>query len=531
MRQIISFISIILLLFICLLFATKTFASSFTITNFTFNHLTKEYFFNYSGYTGGDISTESVAFGDVATGSYTWQFNHEPANCTGGSSGSGTCSGIANYSSGIFSCVNTVWIQIYGYNNDVADYIAGLINPDPECSELNPTPTPTTIPIHNLNVPSLLQTANPWQAQVYDGANYWSPSAKTINYWGCALTSYTMILKYFNINKLPDGTSLDPGTLNTWLKNNHGYIDGKNSGYVNPLAIASLSKKAKQINNISSYDALEYSRLGGNNVNALTSDLENNIPAILEEPGHYIVAKGISGNTFNINDPYYHNRTDLTSYGNTFLSMGQLTPSNTDLSYILISGNQDMEFNLTNSNSNSVGDRFLQTPLVNDSTNQPGGIALQMLLLQKPTDSNYKLHLTTTNSGEKNINIFFYDKDGNVNEQSITFFLNTSSEQIVDINFDTDNLGSSKSTRIVTFDTLINDLKEAKNLNMINNLFNPLLTLANTAQKNYERNLNLITKTQLKAMKVILNAGRKFLIKPDAYQILIYDVNYLEKNI
>ena len=85
-------------------------------------------------------------------------------------------------------------------------------------------------------------------SQTYDGANYWSPLAKTIKNWGCALTTYAMVLNYFGINKLPDGAILDPGSLNNWLKKNNGYIDGKNTGYLNPLALSSLSKQAKKIN-------------------------------------------------------------------------------------------------------------------------------------------------------------------------------------------------------------------------------------------------------------------------------------------
>jgi len=43
------------------------------------------------------------------------------------------------------------------------------------------------------------------------------------------------------------------------LKNRpDGYLDGVNSGYMNPLAITRLSEDARAINNITAFDGLEY---------------------------------------------------------------------------------------------------------------------------------------------------------------------------------------------------------------------------------------------------------------------------------
>src|SRR6185437_6762886 len=167
---------------------------------------------------------------------------------------------------------------------------------------------------------------------------------------------------------------LNPGSLNTWLNNQpDGYVG---TGWVNWLALSRLSKLTATINNITSFDALEYHRTPGTNITQLTSDLNNNIPDILEEPGHFIVGKGINGNTFDINDPYYNlDNLDNTKYHNSFLSLGRYVPALTDLSYIMLTSDPDVTLTVKDSHGNIVGSSFIQSSIidpVNDiSTNSP----------------------------------------------------------------------------------------------------------------------------------------------------------------
>ena len=311
-----------------------------------------------------------------------------------------------------------------------------------------------------LPVPTLLQTSNPWQNQTYDGANFWSPSATTIKSWGCTITSYAMILNYFGIYKLPNGNTLNPGTLNTWLKSNNGYIDGKTSGFVNPAAISVLSKKAKKINNITDFDALEYSRISGsNNVNALTDSINNGIPAILDVGGHFVVATGINGNTFDINDPYYLDKTSLTSYPNGFNYLGKLTPSNTDISYVLITGNKNLHFSLKDSIGNSIGQDYLQESLIDDETNQPKGSPMQILLAPKPSSGVYDLNITG-NNGEKKIQIYLYDKDGNLKLMKESINIKNNKPQNINIYFDKNNIKNSKINREKNENELEDEIKD-----------------------------------------------------------------------
>ncbi|HEX8966146.1 MAG TPA: C39 family peptidase, partial [Patescibacteria group bacterium] len=209
----------------------------------------------------------------------------------------------------------------------------------------SPTPTPTPTPSEiNLNVPLIKQSDDPWQSQEYDTAHLWNSISTTIHDWGCALTSAVMALQYNGITKMPDNTPLDPASLNAWLKSQpDGYIG---NGLVNWLAIPRLTRLAKLSFNNPDFtsDALEYKRIQGNSNESIAADLKNGLPDILEEPGHFIIAKGTQGSTFTINDPYYDRSLLTDTYNNSFLHAGKFVPSHTDLSYLMFTGSQSLSF-------------------------------------------------------------------------------------------------------------------------------------------------------------------------------------------
>lgn len=271
----------------------------------------------------------------------------------------------------------------------------------------------------DLNVPNLKQTSDPWQSQEYDSASLWSPENTTINRWGCALTSAAMILQYHGITKLIDGTGLDPGSLNTWLiSQTDGYVG---TGWINWLAISRLSKLAKTINNITAFDALEYTRVNSADKTQLTTDLKSSRPDILEEPGHFVVAKGISGNTFNINDPFY-DRSDLNDgYSNTFLSLGRYVPSLTNLSYLMFTLDPSVEMIITNPTGQKTGNNgttnyneisgasyYTQNSLVNHVTNQTNS-PIKIFMIPKPSDGTYTISVATTSSTPKGFSLKIYE--------------------------------------------------------------------------------------------------------------------------
>lgn len=515
LRSTINSLLFLLIILSFLFTTTKTFASSFTITNFTMDHVTRTYSFDYSGYVGGDISTESVNFGDIAAGSYAWQLNHEPANCTGGSTGFGTCSGTANYSFGTFSCTNPVWIGIYGYHTNPENYVTGLTNPDPSCF----SPTEDI----NLNVPLLKQTDSIWGGQEYDSANKWSPNP-TISAWGCALTSTAMVFNYHGIEKLPDGTTLDPGSLNTWLKKQKdGYV-GK--GLVNWLALSRLSKLAINTNNITTFDALEFKKKISSDKTLVKADLKNQIPDILGEPGHFIVARGIENDIITINDPAYNRNLLTEGYNNTFNSINKFSPSFTDLSYIMLTIDPNIDIALKDSNGTEVGESFIEEPISSfyDNT-ETNGDPLKIVYFEKPPADNYEIFLSSQIDTDYQLGIYLYDIDGEVFTKIKKGNLLENENSIIPIIF---NPQINFYPKKISFGKMRSHLNKSYREGKISNysVFETLSTYFNQAFDYKKQKREDLSLESLKMFENVLYEMKEYILD-DAFNTLFYDVNYL----
>ncbi|MEM4270855.1 MAG: hypothetical protein QXO70_02040, partial [Candidatus Pacearchaeota archaeon] len=119
---------------------------------------------------------------------------------------------------------------------------------------------------------------------------------------------------------------------------------------------------------------------------------------------------------------------------------------------------------------------------------------------------------------------------------NFTGFIGQNTKEIIDINFNRQNSDNSSAEKIVTFQGLIEDINEAKFLNLINkSAANSLLAIAKNAKKQYENDRRKIAITQLNTLKKLLNSYNKIpyelLIKMEAYRILLYDVDYLISHI
>lgn len=385
----------------------------------------------------------------------------------------------------------------------------------------------------DLNVPLIKQTSNPWQSETYDFANLWSGAEpSTINRWGCAITSAVMVLKYYGFNKIDENTNLTPGTLNKWLiEQIDGYIP---NGQTNWLAISRLSKLAASINNISNFKALEFSRKKTSDPAIVKTNLENSIPLILEEPGHFIVAKGINEDTFNINDPF-HDIEILNDekYKNTFLSYRRYMPSNTDLSYIMIVSDENIQISAKDSSDNTVGEQFTEEPITDPvSGKKSSENPIKIFYLPKPNQENYQIIVSSNNYRTYNINTYLYDINGNVkiiNKQGTT---GSSTSEIIKIDFDKENANNTKIEKVVAFQTLLDDIKEAQYFKLINNaVAKNLNAIALNAKKDYEKGNKIMAIKRLNTAKTLLNSVRGKGIDEKAYRILLYDINYLKTHL
>ena len=169
---------------------------------------------------------------------------------------------------------------------------------------------PTTI----LSVPYFSQNSLPWGPTEYDNSSG-KISNPTMDRWGCAVTSAAMVLNYHNIKKMPDGTDLDPGSLNVWLKNNKGYLTGYNNidgfySYFNWPVIGKLTKQLFDAGR-ANVKLMHKRAYPSNNTTIILNEDLKKFPDILgvnnsQTLSHFVVAKGKSNNTYSINDPEWN---------------------------------------------------------------------------------------------------------------------------------------------------------------------------------------------------------------------------------
>lgn len=396
------------------------------------------------------------------------------------------------------------------------------------------TPTPTPFLENHLNVPLIKQTSDPWQKMEYDSAHIWAKFNKTIHDWGCVITDIAMVFQYHGIVRMPDNSLVNPDTINKWLKSQpDGYVG---NGLVNWPAIARLSRLARDSGHnpifASSYDALQYSRGDGDNDfnrETLTDDTEV-LPDIVEEPGHFVVATGTTPNptnTFYINDPYF-SRSTLLDYGNTFISINRLIPTHTDLSYILLTGPQDVDFTLKTSSGSAVGQEFIQQPLQDPADpSQTSGDPIKMFYLQQPGNDTYTLTITSPNS-EYNAKGYAYDTSGNVSTFNLTGTGNTSTPDTYSVDFVKTNAHQDTVTKQSIFDTIFQDIDSLYHSGDIQkSVRRKILDEVKDAQKQYAKHHYFQEKLQLTKLLLQMQFKKDYHVSNHAFSILSADITEL----
>ncbi len=199
--------------------------------------------------------------------------------------------------------------------------------------------------------------------------------------------------------------------------------------------------------------------------------------------------------------------------------------------------NPSINIVIKDSNGNPVGEQFIQQPLVNDGNiNQKSGSPLKFFYFKKPPSGQYQVELTSPETQDYDLKMYLYDKNGNVNIFNQSGLIGKNSPESFSINFDPQSSDNSSTQKIVTFQSLIDDIKEAQSLNLINkNAANSLLMIAKSAKNNYEKGLRKVSLLELGILQKLLNTLHgvpyKILIDEKAYQILLYDLNYLKIHI
>lgn len=319
-----------------------------------------------------------------------------------------------------------------GYYNDV--FTAKLINEDPQYI--------------SLDVPDLKQYEGGWENDLY------GHTKDTISDFGCALTSASMVLKFF-------GHDIDPGELNNWLKKQKdGYL---RNNLVNWLAVSRYTI----IHESTTSPVLEYSR-SLLTIDKILSNLQEKLPTIVKVPGHFVVTKSQTETSYGINDPGYSDRNELSTFypDIDIKSLNTYTPSQTDLSYMMFVGDENLKFELFDSLGNPIDitkiQTFLEEPINELGGSDTSGEPLSILLFQKPQDNKYKLEVTGP-EGKYQLDSYLYDLDGNVIYQNLNGYFFDEGKDIYKINYNQDN------KTFVPYSEIYKKLEMARKRNLISN--------------------------------------------------------------
>ncbi len=410
-------------------------------------------------------------------------------------------------------------------------------------------PLPSMIPTPpiggaSLNVPLFKQGVAPyndnnpaWEAEEFDHANAGQfVCGRTMTQCGCATSSIAMILRYHGINKMPDGSDVNPGTVNKWLKENKGY--NRNLGVI-WSAVGNLAKKAKSQNPNFQYDALEYNPDMYFNTTTLTNDLNQGIPNILQvnAPGmHFVVAKGKTGNTFEINDPLF-NRTTLASYNNQAVSVRRYIPSHTDLSYMVYVADKDVYITVRDENGATYGESYLEyspAQLVEEPFNTNTS-AVKVFYFAKPESSNYRVELYSATDPDYQLDEYIFTEEGEMKTASYTGNLTPETEAVYKLSYDKENINNIKTEPIreITFNILKDDIKKLYQQKQIKNVifYTALKVQAEVAERatliNRQPLGNKLAIITLKAMLVELNKQKGKSITVEGYNLLYTDITSL----
>lgn len=188
-----------------------------------------------------------------------------------------------------------------------------------------------------------------------------------------------------------------------------------------------------------------------------------------------------------------------------------------------------MALSLTDANHQTVGSTQLQQPLISDTTNTPSGNGSQVIFFQKPSSGNYTLTVSNSQGKTYRMNIYEYDVDGGLSFHDIEGSLSVNGTNTIQLNFDKVNATNSQANKIVTFQTLLDDITTLAKLGDIKrNASNALINTTHQAQKNALKGNTVVEKIQLQTLLKLVIAEHPNLMTDTAFQILQADILYLE---
>lgn len=320
------------------------------------------------------------------------------------------------------------WITENPFAEDTSD------DADDEASDPPPIPTHTA-PLYTQYqspYPSMAETAS-WANMTYaNGQN--GACGTTIAGCGCALTSAVMMLRAHGITTAR-GQDVNPGTLNTWLKNHNGY----SGGAINWMKIAEYAN-----------NAVKFIGRADNSPAVLTQQLNAGNPTILNvkaRGNHFLLATRALANTYEVRDPSYYNTETLDDvagtkkfdYNNTFLGQRLFVanPSNAPTYYLHVGLQSPADIIVTDTQGRRVGrnpetgEMFEEIPgstYISETYDNQEGDTLQehewkSVYIPSPATGTYTVQVRGTSEGSYTLQTLVHDVNGEVvSERTATTF-------------------------------------------------------------------------------------------------------------
>lgn len=179
--------------------------------------------------------------------------------------------------------------------------------PDEEVDEKYPLYTQINAPVPPAAAPAT------WAGAVYAGGNSYCGS--TIAQCGCAITSLVMAGRASGIETGVDGKSVDPGSLNAWLKENKGYSGGAllwskaldYFGVQNEETGKIATPLQLKKHNATSSAVIQAAASGPEHVVGFSDRVAG---------GHYFVVSDYVSGSYQIRDPWYYETKTLDDVDN-----------------------------------------------------------------------------------------------------------------------------------------------------------------------------------------------------------------------
>lgn len=257
-------------------------------------------------------------------------------------------------------------------------------------------------------VPLLKQTDPAWSDLVYDSASTWSDQP-TIGRWGCALTSFVMIMQAYGFDTMPDGQPVTPVTVNAWLSEQpDGFVgQGLVNWWAGTRLVALLSEQYSTPDQ--PLPKLEFRLQAAPWQEAAEAHLAVDQPFIAQVPGHFVVAHSMEADTgeFLIHDPLA-DWTHLSDYP-TVHSLRLFQPSQTDLSALVIGHPATVEVVVLNEAGEVVSVSWQESL---DSGDSEVTDIWSFTAVFQPPDGRFTIHLT--GEGREQATVFAYDSQAQV---------------------------------------------------------------------------------------------------------------------